>query len=944
MDHFRKLKAKFEGLTTHDSNSQKATTHPPAQQQGGYSPYGAQQPGIYPPAQSGAQQQGVYPPAKAGDAQQDTYSTPWQMPTHSDTLYPPPGIPSDGIGPGGFFAPPQQQQQQQYGGYGNQFPGNTFPGATFPGGAYPPQSYPPYPPPPGEGPSQTFVGSGGPPPYPPVAPSQEPPSKPPVAVSGSALPAMATAAAVAATATAAVGNPPGPSSGPPAAQDGLRGQDSAPPVQQGQPANYSSNIGALASSQLPPGVPLPLDQHDIMTTTESGEKKHVTRPGDGRNQMLFLNISNNETVHQRFLIVYGQVPGIKGDKDRIVVRHPYFPPLTFPAIDGYFKILVELENGDNGLKFEYLQGDAVVGQGELTIKMEPYTDKPPLILAVVIGSDSKGVFDSPPDARGPGINDLDAAVRKLRCCAYLWQAFIAEQMHRQGFGRRTIRLEEEYEPDTMARDNERRMTAKVHILKSRRTVAEIQDKERAQQWKAPPGYKRHTEESQFSLANEALDDYGVFKGSHHVACLSLDSHWDPEQQLILGHAALGGGSGDRRLGVFGSHSTHAWPANAEEVAAKFLDTTQTDTRYLANDCGGCGEYWRAANVGMGAFLHECGHLLTLAHTPSGIMSRGFDDYNRTFMISAPGFDGPVRQRDEAGAHWHRTDIIRLRHHPCLRLPSDPPLRDNEKHESGFDVLPTERGLLVQNDSGITMIEVWVGGEYRNHREYTAENLERRRNGSLPAGPDEMATAFPREIVVDVNSWSGWAGGWSKSDKVQLVLTSRATATDNVDNVNDLLHKGSRHDHEGNVVFSSNQLGKGEMKGTEKFEAWFSGKDMRSSTPKLVSIEIRAGDMLDGFILHMDDGSERKIGKCKGGNRSVLSIDPDDDLDHIVVNSGWWIDGLEFVTRQGHTSGWKGGRGGGRHIVKPPLGYCWMGITGSGADWLDSLTMHYAKRK
>ncbi|KAJ2899052.1 hypothetical protein GGI21_000302 [Coemansia aciculifera] len=932
MDHFRKLKAKFENLTTHDSDSQKqssgshgTSTNPPAQP-------ASQQPGGYPPAQPGAQQQGIYPPLKPGDTPQATYAS-WTMPTHSETSYPPTA--ADDIGPGGFFAPMpqnyhQQQYQQQYGGSGNTFPGGMYPGASFPGGggstypgaAYPPQSYPTYPPP---SPGGVGVGGSGPPPYPPVAPAQEPPSKPQVTTTNPFL-----------TVNPTVGNAPGPSSGPPsgspAVPDNSRGQESVPPqAQQDQPANL--------------GVPLPLDQHDIMTTTENGQKRHVSQPSDGSNQMQFLNIASNEMVHQRFLIVYGQVPGIKGSKDRVVVRHPYFPPLTFPAVDGYFKILVELESGDNALRFEYLQGEAIVSQGDLTIKMEPYLDRPPLILAIVVGSDSKGIFDSPPDARGPGINDLDAAVRKFRCCAYLWQAFIAEHMHRQGFGRRTIRLEEEYEPDTMARDNERRMTAKVHVIRSKRTVAEIQDKERAQQWNPPPGYKRHTDESQFSLANEALDAYGAFTGSHHVACLSLDSHWDPEQKIILGHAALGGGSGDRRLGVFGSHTTHAWPANAEEVAAKFLDTTITDTRYLANDAGGCGEYWRSANVGMGAFLHECGHLLTLAHTPSGIMSRGFDDFNRTFMIQAPGFDGPVRQRDEGGAHWHRTDIVRLRHHPCLRLPGDPPLRDNEKQESGFDVLPTERGLLIQNDNGISMIEVWVNGEYRNHREYTTENLDQRRNGSLPAGQDEMATAFPREIVVDMDTWNGWAGGWSRSDKLQLVLTSRATSTDTLENVNELLQNGSSRDQDGNIVFKANQLGKGQMQGSKKFEAMFSSKDMRcSAPPKLASIEIRAGDMLDGFILHLEDGSERKVGKCKGGNKSVLYIDPDDDLDHIVVNSGWWIDGMEFVTRNGHTSGWKGGRGGGKHVVKPPLGYCWMGISGSGADWLDSLTMHYARRK
>ncbi|KAJ1999188.1 hypothetical protein GGI04_004678 [Coemansia thaxteri] len=913
MDHFRKLKAKFESLTTHDDHGAKKQST----QQSGSS---------FPEAQT------------TGAPQQDTYPPLWQpmIPTSE------PGYPSDSLGPGGFFIPPlpqqQHQQQQQQQPYGDT-------GVLFPGSSYPPQSYPPYPPS-GNAASQVYDSNGGallcaagaaagsasgPTPYPPGVVSDAPPVKSSQAETNAA--------------TSAVAN----MSNPPNTQEAPRGQDAVSP-QQAHSANSIGRIGTFASAQVPSGVPLPLDQHDIVTTTAQGDKQHVTQFGGGvggdagTSQMLFLNIANNETVHQRFLIVYGQVPGVKGSEDRIVVRHPYFPPLTFPAVDGYFKTLVELESGDNGLKFEYLKGESVVCQSELTIKMDPYQDKPPLLLAIIMASDSKGTFDAPPDARGPGLNDLDAAIRKFRCCAYLWQAFMAEQMYRQGFGRRTFRLEESYEPDTMARDNASRMTARVHVVKSKRTVAEIRDKERAQQWSPPPGYKRTTEESQFGLANDALNEYGTFSGQHYVACLSLDSCWDASLNVILGHAALGGGVGERRLGVFGSHTTHAWPANAEEVAAKFLDTTKTDTRYLANDCNECGEYWRAANIGMGAFLHECGHLLTLAHTPSGIMRRGFNDYNRTFMAKASNFDGPVRQRDEAGSHWHRTDIIRLRHHPCLRLPSDPLLRDNEKMESGFEALPTENGILIQNDNGITIVEVWVNDKYRNHREYTAENLERRREGSLPAGPNELADAFPRSILLDMTAWREWAGGWKDSDKVTLELTSRATATDTFANVNDMMKAGSRRDRDGCIVFCSGQLGKGEMQGTEKFEAWFSSKEMaRSTLPKVQSIQIYSGNCIDGFILRLDDGSERKIGACKGGKQSTLHIDPNDDLDHVVVRSGWWIDGLEFVTSQGHSSGWKGGSGGGKHMLKPPVGYCWMGLSGSGAGWLDSLTMHYAKR-
>ncbi|KAJ2629458.1 hypothetical protein H4R22_003303, partial [Coemansia sp. RSA 1290] len=650
---------------------------------------------------------GGYPGGSYNARQQQPMYPPshWQAPQPPNQGYPPPHP----GGPGGFYAPPPGMQPYGYG---------------PPGG----QGYPP----PNQAPMFYPQDGANTQAYPPTQHGEQLPMVPP-------RPPRA--------------GPEPTSSYPPSGM-------AATTEQQGE-----GKLDRSASAEVPAGVPLPLDQHDIYPADADGNRKHIS--GNQEGSMLFLNVKESEMVHQRFLIVYGQVPGVKGANDRIVVRHPYFPPLSFPAVDGYFKVLAELENGDNALRFEYLQGNNCIATGTLNIKMSPYLEKPPLILAVVLGRDSQGEFDAPPNARGPGRNDLDAAIRKFRCCAYLWQAFVAEQLHRQGFGRRTFRLEESYEPDTMARDNMNRMTAKVHVIRSRRTVAEIRDKERAQQWCPPPGYKRHTTESQFSLANEAIDDYGVFKGKHFIVCLSLDAHWDPQLQVILGHAALGGGTGTRRLGVFGSHTTHAWPANAEEIAEKFLDTTKTDTRYLANDAKECGEYWRAANIGMGAFLHECGHLLTLAHTPSGIMSRGFNDFNRTFMARAPNFQGPVRQRDEAGAHWHRTDIIRLRHHVLLRLPSDPPLRENEQNEAGFELLAIEEGLLVRSQSGITMIEVWVNGHYRNHIEYTSENLPRRRNGSIMADRAEMATAYPQQVCLAIGvgslqlayivKQSGWIG-------------------------------------------------------------------------------------------------------------------------------------------------------------------------------------------
>ena len=45
---------------------------------------------------------------------------------------------------------------------------------------------------------------------------------------------------------------------------------------------------------------------------------------------------------------------------------------------------------------------------------------------------------------------MDTAIRKFRMMAYLWQAFTAEQMNRNGFGRRCYRYEEDWQTGTLS--------------------------------------------------------------------------------------------------------------------------------------------------------------------------------------------------------------------------------------------------------------------------------------------------------------------------------------------------------------------------------------------------------------------------------------------------------------------------------------------------------------
>ena len=43
-------------------------------------------------------------------------------------------------------------------------------------------------------------------------------------------------------------------------------------------------------------------------------------------------------------------------------------------------------------------------------------------------------------------------------------------------------------------------------------------------------------------------------------------------------------------------------------------------------------HWANYATGLGASLHELGHTFDLAHTPSGIMARGFDDLHKVFIV------------------------------------------------------------------------------------------------------------------------------------------------------------------------------------------------------------------------------------------------------------------------------------------------------------------------
>lgn len=333
------------------------------------------------------------------------------------------------------------------------------------------------------------------------------------------------------------------------------------------------------------------------------------------------NVENGETIHQRCLLIKGRgSPSQEYNEYLSVAVTDSFgiasPPQTWPMSQGYFKALVLLSPGNNTIKLERHHNGTAMQSTTLSLTYVPLLQTPPLHCAIMIAKDSPLLMDCP-QYKAAGISSahssLDAAIAKFRTTAYMWQAMTAEDMRTKGLGRRSFRLDEEYGLDTTSRashntvgqrDRSQNMgsVVKVHLVRSEKTTAEIRDHNVAQQ-----NDRAHKRNDLHKYFEEALKEHGgVFESSTRpvVAGMILDAHYSVNDNLLLGHAALGcHNAKGLSLGIFGSHLTYSWPRFFEEIAASLTDTIPPGDS-LCNDNGECETAWEACSIGQGAFLHE----------------------------------------------------------------------------------------------------------------------------------------------------------------------------------------------------------------------------------------------------------------------------------------------------------------------------------------------------
>ncbi|KAL2014248.1 hypothetical protein VTN00DRAFT_1773 [Thermoascus crustaceus] len=652
-----------------------------------------------------------------------------------------------------------------------------------------------------------------------------------------------------------------------------------------------------------------------------------------------ISISDNSWVHQKVLLIYGQIADPRQHPlDGILTvfhNQDSFPSISWPVCDSHFKALVHLVPGPNRLRFDFtspkLSSGSTTHSSWLSINYLPLVNSPPLHLVILLGKDSDGTFDAVPERIQREGNGLETAIKKYRMAAYLWQAFTGEQMFRHNFGRRCFRFEEEWQTGTLSCRDEitghMRNEAKIHVIRTEKTVAELRDVNIAQQY--GPATKK---DELFKIAKEAVTNY--FKPQpgqkRYVSVLLLDSHWDRKHQTITGHAALGSDGGDIKMAIFGSHSLQSYPSSFEDVVGAFSDCTRTDTNYVANDCGEAGSNWEAANIGIGAHLHEVGHLFGCPHQESGIMLRDYVRFNRTFTTrepfstrtKCPGLR-PCLPSDECG--WHRLDTLRFRFHPCFRLPSDPPTSSDDS----VQVWPVDGKILITAASGVAFMEIYVDGDdlCRSFIEYV--------NG------DSGNSGIPKQVTVTESELRQRLPSDKKIKRIRLEIFSGGLGSHTVHDLSQLKPKHSLVKlPNGQAGYKGSRLGFSQMEGTQSeqviLECAINQKKL------LTSIKVYHGYALDGLEFFYEDSTSQLFGKRggkPGGDEFVLDTRRGEILLGFYVRAGLWIDGIEILTSLGRKSGVFGNaKGGSGHTLIPPRGYSIAGVSGSCGPWVDGFSL------
>jgi hypothetical protein len=317
------------------------------------------------------------------------------------------------------------------------------------------------------------------------------------------------------------------------------------------------------------------------------------------------NFSDRETLRYSLPVLVGRVNADVKTIELVAANKSY----VADVVDGNFKAIIPLRFGSNDITLK-------AGDRSTHIQLNYLAaDNPKKVrMMYAIAADDDGHFMAEPGMP----NSIEEAKTRLALQALLMQSATAEMMYKGAKQRVTYALVEDGNGNPI-----------VSTLRLPLTRAQLHAK---------------TDEQLYDVVADALRAANLPGNAKNMVTMGFS---DYRQGKFLGHAALG----IDNLGIFGGLHLYACPARLDQLSASFSNARKIDSNVLPDDSGGRESYWAQCATGMGASLHELGHTFDLEHTPTGIMSRGFDNFNRLFMLREPNFAPVLTTPNEGGAVW-----------------------------------------------------------------------------------------------------------------------------------------------------------------------------------------------------------------------------------------------------------------------------------------------------
>lgn len=427
-----------------------------------------------------------------------------------------------------------------------------------------------------------------------------------------------------------------------------------------------------------------------------GEARAQSACGQGSGPYITVsNLRQNEVVGYELLLIKGSVSAsvekvnvdlggtiatAAGPPTQYAATNEYAKVVReWPAGAGRFKAMAHLRRGPNRIVL------SAPGHRNtcLDINFSPSPAQNKIRMVFVLakdGSEGAGVIPAAPG----DLADMAAAKRKLAFGALLMETAMAEMMYDAGYPRQTVNFKRD------ARGN-----VDVTVF--------------------------HSAHLDLTLRAKTADElWDLFHGE-------LDTAFQDGRTIFLsmlgdfGAGALGG----RNQAMFGTSTLYSWAQGLDELTHRFTDDRKPRDFQLEDESGFRNAFWANYSTGIGATLHELGHALGLPHSgdANDIMERGFDRFNRIFMMREDG--GLIT---DPAVHYSPTSASLLYQSPWV----------NGSGPAGIVVKPRSEGSPSQRSRKSITLDLAAGDVTLDLHAPDGAKAASLFKGRLPGGRHEFA--------------------------------------------------------------------------------------------------------------------------------------------------------------------------------------------------------------